>query len=100
MIYGDRETSGGHWTLNPLCNRRQLTKGSGKPRSMCREWTAERYTLIDEWFKLSANVVAKRILRFSVEHATREVLRPSFTVKTPLLSRVTKLVSMGNIVFY
>ena len=40
------------------------------------------------------------ILRLSVEYATREVSRPSFTVKTPLLSRATKQVSIGNIVFY
>ena len=40
------------------------------------------------------------ILRLSVEYAKREVSRPSFTVKTPLLSRATKQVSIGNIVFY
>ena len=40
------------------------------------------------------------LLRLSVEYATREVSRPSFTVKTPLLSRATKQVSIGNIVFY
>ena len=41
-----------------------------------------------------------KVLRLSVEYATREVSRPSFTVKTPLLSRATKQVSIGNIVFY
>ena len=40
------------------------------------------------------------ILRLSVEYATREVSRPSFTVKTSLLSRATKLVSIGNIAFH
>ena len=40
------------------------------------------------------------VLCLSVEYAAREVSRPSFTVKTPLLSRATKQVSIGNIVFY
>ena len=40
------------------------------------------------------------LLRLSVEYATKEVSRPSFTVKTPLLSRATKQVYIGNIMFY
>ena len=49
---------------------------------------------------ICAKKLLKNLLRLSVEYATREVSRPSFTVKTPLLSRATKQVSIGNIVFY
>ena len=45
-----------------------------------------------------------RIIRFllclSVEYATKEVSRPSFSVKTLLLSWATKLVSTGNTPFH
>ena len=47
------------------CNRRPLTKGSGKPRSTLRGSTAGRQALIDEWFKSSANIVATRSGVFS-----------------------------------
>lgn len=55
----------GLWTRlmsqRKCCNTRPLTKGSGKPRLMLRERTAKRQALIDEWFKSSANIIAKRI---------------------------------------
>ena len=37
------------------------------------------------------------VLRLSVEYAARDVSRLSFTIKTPLLSGATVLVSIGNI---
>ena len=40
------------------------------------------------------------LLPLSVEYAMREVSRPSFTVKTLLLSGVTEQVSIGNILCY
>ena len=40
------------------------------------------------------------ILCLSVEYATREVSGLSFTVETLLLSGVTELVSIGNILCY
>ena len=55
---------------------------------------------VDEILKCDQSASISIILRLSVEYATREVSRPSFTVKTALLSRATKQVSIGNIVFY
>ena len=58
------------------------------------------YTLILWTWHLKAELHGT-ILRLSVEYATKEVSRPSFTVKTSLLSWVTKLlVSVGNIPFH
>ena len=40
------------------------------------------------------------LLRFPIERGARQVSRPSFTVETPILSLVTALVSIGNILQY
>ena len=40
------------------------------------------------------------ILRFPIERGARQVSRPSFTVQTPMLSLVTALVSIGNMLRY
>ena len=42
----------------------------------------------------------KQLLRFPIERGARQVSRPSFTVETPMLSLVTALVSIGNILRY
>ena len=57
-VIGRRRAAGEPWErLTPLktrWSRRQLTKGSGKPCSMCKERTADKYTLIDECWIESA----------------------------------------------
>ena len=68
IVIGRRDGGSGEpWThfipLNKRCSCRQLTRGSGKPLSMWRDHTALRYmyTLMDEWWRLSANSDAKRM---------------------------------------
>ena len=46
------------------CSCRQLIRGSGKPLSMWMDRTALRYTLMDEWWRLSAGKRAQSGLRW------------------------------------
>ena len=63
-------------------NQRKMTFGSGGFRN--REHST---FLLD-------------ILHFPIERGARQIWRPSFTVKTLMLSLVTVLVSIGNISWY
>ena len=45
-------------------------------------------------------VASEDILHFPIERGARQVSRPSFTVEIPMLSLVTALVSIGNILRY
>ena len=48
----------------------------------------------------SISTHAHVLLRFSIERGARQVSLPSFTVEIPMLSLVTALVSIGNILRY
>ena len=59
------------------------------------------FNLIFQYFISSQDVLCIAwILRFPIERGARQVWRPSFTVKSQMLSLVTALVSIGNILRY
>ena len=61
---------------------------------------ADRLSSLQESSSSSEYLESIFLLRLSVEYDTREVSRLSFAVKFLLLSRVTILVSIGNILWF
>ena len=63
-VIGRRWAAGEPWErlspLNTCCSCKQLSKGSEKPCSMCKERTADKYNLIDEcWIEYTRNETNK-----------------------------------------
>ena len=86
------------WLENrPLGKNRlaETMKDIRKDAALARVYTnhSVRATAITLW----AN---SGLLRFPIERGARQVSRPSFTVKTLMLSLVTALVSIGDILQY